>query len=85
MMSSPNSMNAGVYPMLPDDTWFLAADFDKKSWIQDVDSVSPCSFVPGLAPGTHGNRQGGGAGRWPGPKPGHERMSGPFVWAGILG
>ena len=27
----------GVYPMLPDDTcWFLAADFDKKSWKDDV-------------------------------------------------
>ena len=28
---------AGIYPMLPDETcWFLAADFDKKSWKQDV-------------------------------------------------
>lgn len=28
---------AGVYPMLPDETcWFLAADFDKKSWARDV-------------------------------------------------
>jgi hypothetical protein len=27
----------GVYPMLPDETcWFLATDFDKKSWKQDV-------------------------------------------------
>jgi len=27
----------GVYPLLPDDTcWFLAADFDKKSWQKDV-------------------------------------------------
>lgn len=27
----------GVYPLLPDDTcWFLATDFDKKSWHQDV-------------------------------------------------
>lgn len=27
----------GVYPMLPDDTcWFLAVDFDKSSWRQDV-------------------------------------------------
>jgi hypothetical protein len=28
---------AGIYPMLPDETyWFLAADFDKKSWKRDV-------------------------------------------------
>lgn len=27
----------GVYPLLPDDTcWFLAADFDKKNWQDDV-------------------------------------------------
>jgi hypothetical protein len=27
----------GVYPMLPDETcWFLAADFDTKSWMKDV-------------------------------------------------
>ena len=28
---------SGVYPMLPDETcWFLAIDFDKKSWHRDV-------------------------------------------------
>jgi hypothetical protein len=27
----------GVYPLLPDETcWFLAVDFDKKSWIADA-------------------------------------------------
>jgi len=27
----------GIYPMLSDETcWFLAADFDKKSWMADV-------------------------------------------------
>ena len=27
----------GVYPLLPDETcWFLAVDFDKKSWQEDV-------------------------------------------------
>ena len=30
----------GVYPLLKDDTcWFLAADFDKKSWMEDAISV----------------------------------------------
>jgi len=32
----------GVYPMLPDETcWFLAADFDKKSWMLG------CCGIPG--------------------------------------
>ena len=27
----------GVYPLLPDETcWFLAIDFDKKAWLDDV-------------------------------------------------
>jgi len=35
----------GVYPMLPDETcWFLAADFDKTSWQQDVHAfLETCS------------------------------------------
>ena len=34
---SAADFTVGVYPMLPDETcWFLAADFDKKSWMQDV-------------------------------------------------
>lgn len=29
----------GIYPMLEDETcWFLAADFDKGSWMQDVEA-----------------------------------------------
>ncbi len=36
----------GVYPMLPDETcWFLAADFDKASWQQDVQAfLETCSL-----------------------------------------
>ncbi len=27
----------GVYPLLPDETcWFLAVDFDKRTWTEDV-------------------------------------------------
>jgi hypothetical protein len=34
---SAADFTVGVYPMLPDETcWFFAADFDKKSWMQDV-------------------------------------------------
>ena len=30
-------MTVGVYPMLADETcWFLAADFDKTTWLEDV-------------------------------------------------
>src|SRR5436189_2496180 len=30
----------GVYPLLEDDhCWFLAADFDKESWVDDVAAV----------------------------------------------
>jgi hypothetical protein len=32
----------GIYPLLPDETcWFLALDFDKKSWIRWADVDSP--------------------------------------------
>jgi superfamily II DNA or RNA helicase len=34
---SGRDFTIGVYPMLPDETcWFLAADFDKASWQEDV-------------------------------------------------
>ncbi|MEW5817720.1 MAG: DEAD/DEAH box helicase family protein, partial [Spirochaetota bacterium] len=34
---STRDFTIGVYPMLPDETcWFLAADFDKTSWQEDV-------------------------------------------------
>ena len=37
LRSSPGDFVAGVYPLLPDETcWFLAADFDKKSWAADA-------------------------------------------------
>src|ERR1700693_6222852 len=30
----------GIYPLLPDETcWFLAVDFDKKSWMAVVDHL----------------------------------------------
>jgi hypothetical protein len=42
---------------------------DAFSWLG-----SSCSFVPGLVPGTHGNRQGGWCLWMAGSKPGHERI-----------
>jgi len=34
---SKRDYTIGIYPLLPDETcWFLAADFDKETWIDDV-------------------------------------------------
>ena len=44
----------GVYPMLADETcWFLAIDFDKKTWHRDVAVIiqsARCNFVQGDTP-----------------------------------
>ncbi len=55
----------GVYPMLEDETcWFLAADFDKASWKDDVVAfVETCRTV-GLRPGLERSRSGNGAHVW---------------------
>lgn len=55
----------GVYPLLPDDScWFLALDFDKKSWIADAASfVATCRRfqVPAVV---ERSRSGNGAHIW---------------------
>lgn len=55
----------GIYPLLPDETcWFLAVDFDKKSWIADVAAfVATCRrfHVPGVV---ERSRSGDGAHVW---------------------
>ena len=34
---SKRDYTIGIYPLLPDETcWFLAADFDKENWMDDV-------------------------------------------------
>ena len=34
---SKRDYTIGIYPLLPDETcWFLAADFDKEAWMDDV-------------------------------------------------
>lgn len=39
----------GVYPMLPDETcWFLAVDFDKKSWMKDVAAFRDTARAKGV-------------------------------------
>jgi hypothetical protein len=65
--ASGNSANftAGVYPMLPDETcWFLAADFDKKSWMQDVAAFRDTARAKGVPVAIERSRSGNGAHAW---------------------
>jgi hypothetical protein len=56
---------AGVYPMLPDETfWFLAADFDKKSWMQDVAAFRDTARAKGIPIAVERSRSGNGAHAW---------------------
>jgi len=55
----------GVYPMLPDETcWFLAADFDKKSWMQDVAAFRDTARTKGVPVAIERSRSGNGAHAW---------------------
>ena len=55
----------GVYPMLPDDTCsFLAADFDKSTWHEDVRAFVNTARRFGLAPLVERSRSGNGAHVW---------------------
>ncbi len=55
----------GVYPMLKDETcWFLAADFDKESWLDDVAAfVETCQGL-GVPTAIERSRSGNGAHVW---------------------
>ena len=55
----------GVYAMLPDETcWFLAADFDKKSWMQDVAAFRDTARTKGVPIAIERSRSGNGAHAW---------------------
>jgi superfamily II DNA or RNA helicase len=55
----------GVYPMLPDETcWFLAADFDKSSWTEDVRAFAETARSRGLPVLVERSRSGNGAHVW---------------------
>jgi len=55
----------GVYPMLPDETcWFLATDFDKKSWMQDVAAFRDTALTKGIPVAIERSRSGNGAHAW---------------------
>ena len=55
----------GVYPLLDDETcWFLAVDFDKSTWTEDVSAlVETCRRV-GLPAAVERSRSGNGAHGW---------------------
>jgi hypothetical protein len=55
----------GVYPLLEDETcWFLAADFDKASWKDDIAAfVETCGSV-GVPVAVERSRSGNGAHAW---------------------
>jgi len=56
---------AGVYPLLTDETcWFLAADFDKTSWTDDVAAFVETCRVNRLPAAIERSRSGNGAHVW---------------------
>jgi superfamily II DNA or RNA helicase len=55
----------GVYPLLENDTcWFLAADFDKSSWTEDVAAFSETCRRLGTPVAIERSRSGAGAHAW---------------------
>jgi hypothetical protein len=55
----------GVYPLLADETcWFLAADFDKTSWTDDVAALVETCRANGLPAAVERSRSGNGAHVW---------------------
>lgn len=55
----------GVYPLLEDEhCWFVAVDFDKKSWQEDVSAYVSTARQFGLSPAVERSRSGNGAHVW---------------------
>jgi hypothetical protein len=55
----------GCYPMLEDETtWFLAVDFDKTSWKEDVAAFAETSRAHDLPVAIERSRSGNGAHAW---------------------
>lgn len=60
-----DDFTAGVYAMLPDETcWFLAADFDKSTWMQDVAAFRDTARAKGVPIAIERSRSGNGAHAW---------------------
>lgn len=55
----------GVYPLLADETcWFLAADFDKASWREDVSAFKQACDTAGVPCAVERSQSGNGAHAW---------------------
>jgi len=55
----------GVYPLLADETcWFLAADFDQRSWQEDVAAFAETCDAQGVPVAIERSRSGNGAHAW---------------------
>jgi hypothetical protein len=55
----------GVYPLLVDETcWFLAADFDKHSWAEDIAAFRETCEHLGVPVAIERSRSGNGAHAW---------------------
>lgn len=55
----------GCYPLLEDETcWFLAVDFDKSSWKEDVSAFAATSRSLGVPAAIERSRSGNGAHAW---------------------
>ncbi len=55
----------GCYPLLEDETcWFLAVDFDKSSWKQDIAAFAETSRSLGVPAAIERSRSGNGAHAW---------------------
>lgn len=55
----------GVYPLFPDETcWFLAVDFDKASWQEDVGAFVETCRAMGVPAAVERSRSGNGAHVW---------------------
>lgn len=55
----------GVYPLLPDETcWFLAVDFDKKSWMADAAAFASTCRRFQVPVSVERSRSGNGAHIW---------------------
>ena len=62
---SKKDFTIGVYPLLLEETcWFLAADFDKKSWMEDIRAVLETCKSYGIPVAVERSRSGNGAHLW---------------------
>lgn len=62
---SKRDFTVGVYPLLPDNTcWFLAADFDKEAWMEDLTSFRKTCSKHKVPVAVERSRSGKGAHAW---------------------